>query len=309
MTDPAMQGFYKVWDEFYAAVGYANVAVGITNLGVGGYKWFARGGAIKSWNKFTGYCKNFQGQLSFQARGAWNNIKSLFVSPVSIGTVPRELILSRLPGEFVNALRAFKTDNEIIDFFFEIQNIRSGTRFFTDMDYYMSNFNFANLTKAEVVAIAGYTSKHYFSLFNGWLRAGTNLAETGPMKALLNNALAKLTTHHEGIIYRGLKIDPLELNAFLANHGINAIKTWDDFASCGGSLGASFAGKEAVNVIFKISHTTGKNISELADGVMYGGMQAPEIMLKSGCKMKVTSAPYTNPGYPGKLIIDVQQVF
>jgi hypothetical protein len=72
-------------------------------------------------------------------------------------------------------------------------------------------------------------------------------------------------------------------------------------------MSASFSGRAEVNVIFDIAHTTGKEISDLADGVMYGGMPRPEILIKAGSQFKVIAAPLFDQSLQ-KWIIRVQQI-
>ena len=94
---------------------------------------------------------------------------------------------------------------------------------------------------------------------------------------------------------------------FLNTYKIGAKHTWNDFTSCGGSKSASFANREGVNVIFQIKQTTGKDISNLADGIRYGTMPKPEILIKSGSKFKVLGTPSIDPE-SGKYLINVIQI-
>lgn len=61
--------------------------------------------------------------------------------------------------------------------------------------------------------------------------------------------------------------------------------------SCGGSIQASFAGRPKINVIFEIRHITAKEISDLADGIKYGNMAKPEILIKSNSRFEVIADP------------------
>lgn len=92
-------------------------------------------------------------------------------------------------------------------------------------------------------------------------------------------------------MYRGIAIESNKLQDFLNSYKTGAKHTWDDFTSCGGSQASSFSGRPDVNIIFEIQHTTGKEISALADGIKYGSMPGPEILIKAGSKFEAVSDP------------------
>ena len=72
-------------------------------------------------------------------------------------------------------------------------------------------------------------------------------------------------------------------------------------------MNASFASRPDVNVIFKIEHTTGKEISNFSDGIKYGDMPAPEIVIKSGSEFQVVAPPVFDNTLQ-KWIIELKQV-
>jgi hypothetical protein len=186
-------------------------------------------------------------------------------------------------------------------------NGRARQNFLDDLNFYLIKKNTYKLTHEEAFALWGYTTKFFYKELNDNLRKGINPDKTKEISELLNSALKKLPNYSGPRIYRGIAIEPAMLQSFIKDYSLGNTKLWNDFTSCGGSMSASFSGRAEVNVIFDIAHTTGKEISDLADGVMYGGMPRPEILIKAGSQFKVIAAPLFDQSLQ-KWIIRVQQI-
>ena len=226
------------------------------------------------------------------------------------GAVTREFVKEKLPADFVESLKSFgKTEDEILDYFVSYHNNRSSKEFFSDIEHFMRVKNAANLTKEETYALWSYTTNFYYKDMNTWLRNGENLAKTEKIKTLLNSALNKLPNYNGATVYRGISIRLEELQDFLNKYSIGKTNPWNDFTSCGGIRDASFAGRADVNVVFEITHISGKDISDLSDGIKYGlpPMGKPEILIKAGCNFEAIANPVFE-AVINKWIIKVKQV-
>ena len=223
-------------------------------------------------------------------------------------TVTPEIMQAALPDDFVAALRTFgKSDDDIYTYFANYHNGRSGQGFLNDITTFMESANVHGLTDAEAFAVWGYTTNYFYRDLNAWLRTGTNVGQTAEMRTLINSGLAKLPDYSGTHIYRGISIDDSQLQNFLRSYSDGSTTTWNDFTSAGGSLDASFAGRPDVNVVFSIEHLNAKDISDLADGVRYGGMPPPELILPSGSEVRVTEPPRFDPA-TNRWFINVTQV-
>ena len=212
----------------------------------------------------------------------------------AIQTATKSITKSRLPNEFVNALKAFgKSEDDILEYFTNYHNIRSGQKFLNDIENFIMNSNQYNLTRGEAFALWGYTTNYFYRDLNAWLRNGINISQTSEIKLLLNSALNKLPNYGGVKVYRGIEINPSQIDDFIVSYANGNSKIWNDFTSCGGSVQASFGGRPEINVIFEIQHSTAKEITSLADGVKYGvpPMPAPEILIKAGCNFTVIAPP------------------
>ncbi|MFC4095521.1 fibronectin type III domain-containing protein [Euzebyella saccharophila] len=223
----------------------------------------------------------------------------------SFKTVTKTIVKQELPTDFVNALKKFgKTEDEILDYFKNYHNVRSGENWLNEIQTLKAQY--PNLSNDEVFSLWGYTTNFYYGDLNYWLRNGLNSNLTGDVKLILENALAKLPNYSGQKVYRGIEIKQADLQGFLDSYNQGAKHTWNDFTSCGGSQGASFGGRPEINIIFEIQHTTGKNITDFADGVKYNNMPAPEILIKSGSKFEAVADPVLDQS-TGKWIIKLIQ--
>lgn len=217
---------------------------------------------------------------------------------------------TRLPNNFINALKAFgKTEDDILEYFTKYHNERSNLRFLNEIEDFISSTNTYNLTKDEVFALWGYTTNYFYRDLNSWLRNGINATKTSDISQILNSALSKLPNYNGTKVFRGIEIDPSQINSFIASYSNGSSKIFNDFLSCGGSVQASFGGRPLVNVIFEIEHITAKEISDLADGIKYNVplMPKPEVLIKSGSQFQVI-APPTFDTQLQKWIIKLQQI-
>lgn len=87
-----------------------------------------------------GYCR------LFHQRGA-NGI---------ITTATKAITKSRLPNEFVDALKIFgKSEDEILTYFTDYHNLRSNNQFLNEIEEYITSMNAHNLTRAEAFSLWG----------------------------------------------------------------------------------------------------------------------------------------------------------
>ena len=227
-----------------------------------------------------------------QGEGVGGKIISTFET-VEIAT--KAITESRLPIEFIDALKSTgKSEDEILEYFTNYHNNRSGQRFFNNIENFITNNNTYNLTRGEVFAIWGYTTNLFYKDLNAWLRNGENILQTTDLTNLINGGLSKLPTFSGQSVFRGISINIEKLQDFLNNYKLGVNHRWDDFTSCGGTKLASFGGRPDVNIIFEIRHKAGKDISDLADGIQYGNMPRPEILIKSNSIFEVISGPTFN---------------
>jgi hypothetical protein len=211
-----------------------------------------------------------------------------------ITTATKAITKQRLPKSFVEALKKLgKTEDDILEYFTNYHNGRSGQKFLNEIEDFILNTNTHGLTRDEAFALWGYTTNYFYRDMNAWLRNGINVGQTADIKLLLNTALNKLPNYSGAKVFRGIEISPLQIDEFIASYANGSTKTWGDFTSCGGSLQASFGNRPTINVIFEIEHITAKEITSLADGVKYNvpPMPAPELLIKAGSNFTVTAPP------------------
>ena len=175
----------------------------------------------------------------------------------------------------------------------QYHNVRSGQKFFNEIENFLLTQNKYNLARSEAYALWGYTTRLFYQEMNTWLRTGINAANTDAIAALLNKGLSKLPAYSGAIAYRAIIIPPAGLDAFIAPYLKEGPITWKDFSSCGGSSEASFAAKGNRNVFFEIEQLDARDISSFADGIKYGDppLAAPELLIKGGSTFEVTSKP------------------
>ena len=214
----------------------------------------------------------------------------LGLTPPPIGdTVDNDYVRRKLPACFKHAMATFGIDeNTVVNYFRAYNNGRAGGRFFHDIDELIDH-NPYGMDECDVYAIWGYTTNLFYRDLNRWLRERRNGGQTGEISRLINEALAKLPTYPERYIYRGLRIPDAQLESFARSYGLGNRNVWDGFISCGGSIDASFG--ERSNVVFEIEHISGKDISEFADGIRYGVMPPPEVMIREGRTFESISHP------------------
>lgn len=240
----------------------------------------------------------------------WISLSKRLFFAGNVSRVTKAITKARLSEEFIEALKSFgKSEDEILSDFTEYNNSRARLNYFNYIGQYLIKFNQYNLTQSEVFALHGYTTNFFYKILNIWLRNEDFPSKTNQIRTLINNALSKLPKYSEDFVYRGIEIREAELNSFLNTYNSGDIKIWNDFTSCGGSIRASFAERPSVNVVFLIKHSTGKDISDLADGIIFAPrpLPRPEILIKSGSSFKVLENPVFDKSI-NKWLISVEQV-
>jgi hypothetical protein len=298
------RGFYEGWDDFMEAVSDAGLGADYIDDAIKKATKFHL--AANAWNKFNDYCKKNITSIPGQIKIAWNT----FRANKFFTTISKEKVRELLPNEFMSVLKDFgKSEDEILEYFKVYHNDRSKAMFFNDIDNLITTNNLSNLTKDEAFALWGYTTNFFYYDLNNFLRTSENLARTTSISRLLNNALNKLPYYTGEYVYRGIAIEPDKLDEFLNTYASGKIHPWKNFTSCGGSIGASYAERDHINIIFKIKHLNAKDISNFSDGIKYGNppMPKPEILIKSGSIMRVVSTPTFDVAL-GKWVIQIQQV-
>ena len=231
----------------------------------------------------------------------------LALSPPPVDEVDDNYVRKKLPDCFKTAMvNLGRNLDTVVWFFRDYHNVRSGKQFFNDADEIIEN-NPHGLNECDVYALWGYTTRLFYRELNRWLREGSHRDETREITRLINNALDKLPNYSKPNVYRGVEIREDQLQEFLRDYRAGRRNVWDGFISCGGTLDGSFAGRPRVNIIFEITHLTGKDISELADGVRYGGMEPPEVMIREGRNFESVADPVFDETR-GKWIIRVRQL-
>lgn len=217
-----------------------------------------------------------------------------------IQTATKAITKTRLPNDFMNALKAFgKSEDDILEYFTKYHN-DNGFRFLNEAEDLVTQF--PTLTKGEAYSLWGYTTNHFYDDLNLWLREGTNLTKTNSVKILINSALSKLSNFNSPIIYRGIRGNSASL---LSSYAPGSSHTWNAFTSCGSSQAASFASK--ADVIFEIKHLDAKDISAFADGIKFRGYPPSELLIKAGSEFKVISNNKID-ALTGKPIIELIQI-
>lgn len=231
----------------------------------------------------------------------------LAISPPPVEEVDDGYARKKLPDCFKAAMVSFGRNlDTVVRYFRDYHNIRSDKRFFNDADKIIDD-NPHGLNDCDVYALWGYTTNLFYRELNRWLREGSHRDQTREISNLINRALDKLPNYPKPTVYRALEIPENQLQEFLRSYRTGNRNVWDGFISCGGTMDGSFAGRPRVNVVFEITHLTGKDISELADGIRYGGMEPPEVMIRDGRTFESLGSPVFDETR-GKWIIRVRQL-
>ena len=106
-------------------------------------------------------------------------------------TVTKDIVKQELPSDFLNALKKFgKTDDEILEYFKDYHNLRSGESWLNDIQLLKTQYT--NLNDDEIFSIWGYTTNFFYYDLNSCLRAGINSSLTSEFRLIMNNAISKL---------------------------------------------------------------------------------------------------------------------
>ncbi|MGB3947579.1 MAG: ADP-ribosyltransferase, partial [Bacteroidia bacterium] len=206
-----------------------------------------------------------------------------------ITTASKAITKTRLPSEFMEALKVMgKTEDEILDYFMKYHNDNS-FRFLNEAEDLVTQF--PAFTKAEAYTLWGYTTDNFYLQLNDWLRRGINTSQTQQLTSILQSALNKATKYSDGIAYRAIGFKPseaTELANFLAKHQKGGIVKYDEFVSCASTKEAAFYDKATKNVKIVIENLKPfADISPFADGIKFRGYVQKELLLEPGRSFEV----------------------
>jgi hypothetical protein len=209
-----------------------------------------------------------------------------------------------LPDSYVNAVADFSHINGKPDVYTRY-GVDYKSTFYQIINNYKTN-NPYGMFDVDIHTTFGYTSNFFYKKLNSYLWQEINLEQTTNITNLINEAMNKLPTFDQELIYRGIEVGDSGLASFLASHALDKEVTWKGYSSCGNSEAASFSGR--TNIMFIIKHSEGKDISDLADGIHFRGKPPYELLIKNNSKMKVSRTPYLHPDNPTKWVIEVTQI-
>ncbi|MDG2431390.1 hypothetical protein [Flavobacterium sp.] len=211
-----------------------------------------------------------------------------------ITTATKAITKSKLPSEFVDALKALgKSEDDILEYFTKYHN-DNGFKFLNEVEDLVTQY--PSLTRAEAYTLWGYTTDNFYFQLNDWLRRGVNTSQTQAMKNILQSALAKVPKYN-GTAFRAIKLDGQALTDFLSKHNVGDIVTYDEFVSCGSTQTAAFFNKPGKNIQLTMEVNNAPVISDFADGIKFRGYGKDELLLLSGKKFKILSKELDNGIY------------
>ncbi|WP_298734619.1 hypothetical protein [uncultured Chitinophaga sp.] len=309
---PEGQAFLGAWDKFSTVVGVASIGNATYELGTQAFSaWKKHRQALKSQLNADEFAR-----LEKDVTIAGQKMKdngcdfSKYLDDVPYASIINSLkamAKAKLPPGFVNAVKKLgKTEDEIMEYFARYQY---ESNFFDLIEDFISDplKNVNKLSPEEAYTIWGYTTSLYYREMNGMMRQGLDAAKTADMAQMLSNALKKLNPPYNGAVYRAIEIAPADLNNFLGNYQDGMELVWKEFTSAGSSPTGSFQVKSKKNVIFEIESTfSGKDITDLADGVKFRNMAPKEILFDAGMKVKVTAPPIFQAD--GKILIKLKEI-
>jgi hypothetical protein len=211
-----------------------------------------------------------------------------------ISTATKAITKTRLPNEFMNALKAFgKTEDDILEYFTKYHN-DNGFRFLNEAEDLVTQF--PTLTKGEAYSLWGYTTDNFYFELNDWLRRGVNASKTQGLKNILTSALGKVPKYN-GTAFRAIKLEGQALTDFLSKHNVGDIVTYDEFVSCGSTQTAAFFNKPGKNIQLTMEVNNAPIISDFADGIKFRNYSRDELLLLSGKQFKILSKELDNGIY------------
>ncbi len=105
-----------------------------------------------------------------------------------------------------------------------------------------------------------------------------------------------------GTHYRGIKLEGQELASFIAEHKEGNIVTYNEFVSAGTVRKGSYYEKTSKNIKIIMKSKTARDISELADGVLFRGRPPKEVVFLPDTKFKIDNIIQDGTNYYLKLI-------
>ena len=205
----------------------------------------------------------------------------------AIATATKAITKTRLPNDFIDALKVFgKTEDEIVEYFTKYHN-DNGFKFLNEVEDLVKQY--PNLSRGEAFSLWGYTTDNFYFQLNDWLRRGINSSQTIAMKNILQSALSKVPKYN-GIAYRAIKLEGQDLTNFLSKHNVGNIVTYDEFVSCGSTQTAAFLNKPGKNIQLTMEVNNAPVISDFADGIKFRGFDRDELLLLNGRKFIIESS-------------------
>ncbi|WP_083572210.1 fibronectin type III domain-containing protein [Flavobacterium johnsoniae] len=202
--------------------------------------------------------------------------------------VNTDFVKTLLPAEFVSTLKTFgKTDDQIVDYFRNYNNIYTKGEFFTQIENILTKNNPYNLTRDEAYVLWGYTTNFFYRDLNTWLREGTNIGKTTEIVDLMKKGLQKVPKY-SGTAYRALEFKGDALTAFMSKYGKEgSVVAFDDFLSAGSTKEAAFFNKAEKNVRIIMEVNDAPIISSVADGIKFRGYSPEELLLNTNGQFRV----------------------
>lgn len=223
----------------------------------------------KLWVEFNDYIRS-------RTSDYWKQFKN--VPSIEIIRERAVKALCKYPDNYLDAFEIFgKPKSDLI--------LRHGVDYEDDFYDLIEAFkeNGFSLEEDEIYVIFGYTTNFFYKDLNSWLRSGKNLDKTKALKELINLALSKLPEYKgEKHVKRGIKTKTQEeFDKIVKRYPEHTDVLHKEFISLGTSTESSYVGKKDVKIAMNIelkNITEAKDISDLADGIRYRGMERAELL-------------------------------
>ncbi len=180
-----------------------------------------------------------------------------------------------LPGKVLEGLKALGFKRKQVISAFAAYHLE--TNFFDHAENYLSKENKFRLTREELYAIWGYTTRFFYLELNTLLRSEGLTEKTMPISRLIISGLKKLPAYN-GPVWREIQLSGYFLEEYLAARkaGIT-ISCWS-FVSCADSYHAANRNKTGKNVVEYYTNIKAHDISEIADGILFRGYSPMELL-------------------------------
>jgi hypothetical protein len=198
--------------------------------------------------------------------------------------------LREYPNQYVEALESFGLSKSDL---YTRHGVDYGDEFFQIIADFKASNNYG-LTDAEIYAIFGYTTNFFYWNLNNWLRQGINVGQTQLISDLINSGLNKLPSWSGSVAYRGIKVKPPnvqdQINTILSRYIGRTSVLHGEFISVGSNHEASFLNNPNVKIRIEFDlkpNSDAKDISSLADGIMYRGNPISELLFPPNMTFQV----------------------